>query len=342
MYILRATRLLCYCFLFTLLEASIDDRVLICGICRNIEPAVANTIFSAEALGKEFSDYRVIIYENNSTDLTPKLLSDWAQKNSKVILKSEKVSNTVLKNDSFMKLKTRTEVLARARNIVLDIAMNREFDGYKYIVWADLDFLEPWDVEHILETIQSPKEEWDAVFAYGGYDLFALRSDKWPIGFELLGDSYWKKCEEIRKEFILAPDGAWEKVYSAFGGLGIYKRDSLKGCRYSGVITTDLQKLMISWLSEAREKKEITLLSDYEEMLKKTTIIELKEPLLDLKKRKKYPNDLGLKIGPIVWFSCTEKTRYPSTCEHIPLHASMILQGKDRLFVNPKLRSNHP
>lgn len=240
-----------------------------------------------------------------------------------------------------MGVMNRTEAIARARNIVLKVAMGKQFDDYKYVIWADLDFLEPWDIESIVETIFHPEQEWDAVFAYGAYDLFAFRSAECPIGFELLGVSYWEKLDQIRKAFTFNRESPWKKVYSAFGGLAIYKRTALKNCHYSGVITKDLEKLAAVWLEKARGQERICFLKEYEELLKKGMVIDLEGDRLD--QRDTLPEQIGVRKpkSKVVWFSCTPNTTLPWTCEHIPLHASMILNGHDKLFINPKIRSGH-
>lgn len=325
---------------FCLNSAQIPDKVLICGVCRNIEKAVPNTIHSATALGVRFADYRVIIYENNSTDRTKELLRAWAKSDPHLILLSENLSKRRLLRQLTMQVSNRTELVARARNKVLDIAMKKKFDDYKYVVWADLDFLEPWDVEAIVDTILHPEQPWDAVFAYGAYDLFALRSPELPIGFELVGALYWDRLDEVRKAFILDPKGPWQKIYSAFGGLGIYKREAIRGCRYAGVVTKDLETATLQWLEKARQKKDVLFLEDYEALLADTKPLYLSHKILS--HRSTYPDQIGIQLNKkgITWFSCTPGTTLPWTCEHIPFHASMILRGFDRLFINPKIRSN--
>ena len=323
----------------------IAEKVLICGIGRNIESAVENTIQSAEKLGECFLDYRVIIYENNSTDGTKKLLRQWAKKNRKVVLLSEYVRKKQLVHDFAMKRLNRTEAIARARNQVLDVAMSPKFDDYKYIIWADLDFARPWDVEQVVETILHPEHEWDAVLAYGQYDLFAFRDERCPIGYELIGLSYWDHLDRVAKEFVIDPEGPWRKVYSAFGGLGIYRRSSIQGCRYCGVITPELETLLARWLEKARESGgEIPFLKEYEAALEESEKVDLTDSyLVD---RDNYPKQLGLRLlnehgkGKVTYFSCSPGTTLPWTCEHLPFHAAMISRGHDKIFVNPKIRSS--
>jgi glycosyltransferase involved in cell wall biosynthesis len=333
--------------LFDLCAAVIPEKVLICGVCKNVEKAIPNTVQSATELGAKFLDYRVIIYENNSRDKTKQLFQEWAKKDPHVIFLSEHISRKKSASQFTMKVRNRTEKIAMARNKVLDIAMQHQFDDYRYVIWVDLDFLNPWDIPNIIDTILHPEQDWDAVLANGAYDLFAFRDPEFPIGFELIGEKYWHHLPRMRAQFSLDPKGPWRRVYSAFGGLGIYQRKSIEGCRYSGVVTKDLEKNVTTWLEKAyRAKKEVCFLDEYKHLLSNAQIIDLnKEYLSD---REKFPNEVGMRlqnkngIGHLVWFSCTKNRTLPWTCEHIPFHASMIVRGHDKIFVNPRMISEHP
>lgn len=328
-------------------SAVIQDKVLICGICKDIRPYIANTMKSAEHLGNQFLDYRIIIYENNSTGSTPAILKRWAKSNPKVICTCERFNKLQLIERSIAKTLSRCEQIAMARNKVLDIVTRPEYEDFKYVIWADLDFEDPWDISHIIETILHPEQPWDAVFANGAYDLMAFRDEEFPIGYELLGRSYFTDIEEIRSRFVLKQSDPWRRVYSAFGGLGIYKREAIKGCLYSGFVTQDLEKVVLQWLKRARLKTSfVPLLRQYEELLSSLPIIRLTDNFLA--NRSNYPPKIGLKLAnsygldEVVWFSCEEKEPLPCVCEHIPFHASMALKGYDKLFINPRLIANHP
>lgn len=331
---------------WTSLGATIPEKVLICGVCKNAEAAVPNTIVSMTALGQQFLDYKVVIYENNSTDQTSLLFQQWAQDNPHVLFISEQIEKKNLIKQLAMKCSNRTEQIARARNRVLDEIMKDDYADYKYVVWADLDFLDLWDIEGIVETIKNPEQEWDAVLANGSYDLFAFRDKEFPIGYELIGDLYWTELSQIRSRLRMNPEDSWRHVYSAFGGMGIYKRASIQGCRYSGVVTKELEQEVIKWLSLIRSVKEVPLLQEYEQLLASSKVFDFYQPYLT--HRKHFPSTLGMRLknayglGRIVWFSCSKKQTLPSVCEHIPFHAAMASKGHDKIFVNPKLRSNHP
>jgi hypothetical protein len=325
----------------------IDEKVIICGVAKNVEAAVPNTIRSIETIGAQFSDYQVIIYENNSGDGTKKLFRNWAKKNSKVIFISENVSHEQLGEESCMRKENRTESIARARNIVLDQIMRSDFDDFKYVIISDLDFAwYPWDVDNIVDTILHPEHEWDAVFANGFYDEFALRTPELPIGYELVGAHYWWFHEKIRNNVAQyfedkSSSSTWKKVYSAFGGLAIYKREAMKDCRYSGVVTKDLETVTLKWLEEAYKNPNTPLLSNYQTLLNTLPVYNIKSNYIH--NRHTYPDHIGVYLnnkygnGKIVWFSCERDDTLPWTCEHIPFHATMILNGHDKLFINPRL-----
>ncbi len=69
-------------------------KIIICGVCEDIETALPFTIASIEEIGSHFADYWVFICENNSLDSTPQLLKEWGTKNTHVHLLSEELIPT--------------------------------------------------------------------------------------------------------------------------------------------------------------------------------------------------------------------------------------------------------
>ena len=66
-----------------------DKKIIIAGVCRNVERTISNIIQNFEKIGSFFQDYRVIIYENNSTDETAIGYIKWAKDNKHVVIISE-------------------------------------------------------------------------------------------------------------------------------------------------------------------------------------------------------------------------------------------------------------
>lgn len=299
-------------------EAS-QQKVIICGVGKDIEQALPNTIKNIEALGNLFADYAVIIYENNSKDNTAKILEKWSKKNNRVTFISEHVSKKKLPG-------SRTEKIARARNIVLALARDPAYSDYKYLVMADLDFLCRWPIETIVKTLDW-NTEWDCVSAngcsaWGGefyWDRYAFREASLPFGPELMGDNWWgSECEA--SQFALVGHN-WLRVYSAFGGLAIYKTESILSSSYSGIVTGDLQtyysKIIRSLSRETPQLKHYLVINDIRPNCKRSDI-----PIIF--RENSYPEHPA-NYGRV------------TCCEHVPLHATMALNGYGKFYINPEL-----
>ncbi len=291
---------------------SSPQKVLICGVCRNVESALQNTIDNITELGNKFADYAVIIYENNSTDNTAAILSKWSKENSHVICISEQLPKKDLPE-------SRPERIAKARNIVLKRAKDPKYAGFDYLIMADLDFKTPWPIKEIVKTVNT-EGSWDCVSSNGikeerYWDRYAFRSTDFPFGPEIMGDEWWK---ELSETWFKIPTDKWLQVYSAFGGLAIFKTASIINCSYSGTITNNLKKFY---------KKIFPTLSKQNPQLKKYLALI---------------GSNGEKKIPIVFShnSAREsRSNYPfiTCCEHVPLFATMFLQGFDKVYVNPQM-----
>ncbi len=55
-----------------------QQRVVMAGLARNVAHILGQTIRRVEHLGSQFGDYRVVIYENDSSDATRERLRSWA------------------------------------------------------------------------------------------------------------------------------------------------------------------------------------------------------------------------------------------------------------------------
>ena len=246
-----------------------DKKILFCSVGKNVEKGLPYAIESIEAIGTQCKDYRVFIYENNSSDLTPRLLSEWQNQNSKVHIESEvldistqkKICRAVERRGK----PCRIEMIAYARNLVLKKALSEEFADFDYIIVSDLDFNWLWELDEVKNSLKT-SSEWDAIFANGLssklmlQDRLAFRDRNFPFGPELLGEKFWDTC--VLHPLYFPENAILYPVYSAFGGLGIYKRESLIGCSYSPYPDSSLETLykeigfnkQINWLENTGYK----------------------------------------------------------------------------------------
>ncbi|MBA2729053.1 MAG: hypothetical protein H0U49_12885 [Parachlamydiaceae bacterium] len=323
-------------------KSAIPHKVVICGICRDVETPLLSTMRIIEEIGNLFEDYKVVVYENNSSDCTPQLLQHWALRNPRVLARSEHITDQMytkfIINHTWDNSIFRVERIAYARNKVLDIVMTDEYEEFDYLIWLDMDFETPPSYEAIIETFHS-NLEWDAVFAYGidrggnYYDWYEFRDQVYPIGAELLGDYYW----HLPKSLILSMNDHWHPVISAFGGFGIYKKSSMIGCRYSAVVTDDLSQVAGKIIDEGIISSHPIIL-DYLDKIKLLPIVSLGLPKSGMPIIEDY--DVGITLPykrNLVWRMNSGVQHYPSAPEHVNLHASMIIKGHGKFYINPRI-----
>ncbi len=306
-------------------NAIIKEKVIICGSCKNVASCLPVMMPSIEEIGNLFIDYKVFVYENNSSDSTVSTLKTWAQNNLKVHVISENFSQQQLFNLS--KVHTwdgqpfRTEVIAHARNTLLEHALHPKLDEYSYVIMLDMDFRFPFDTQGIIDSFRQTIE-WDAICANGitdqktTYDRYALRNKEKPLGPELLGDAWWDDIRttsiSIEKNTPLVP------VYSAFGGLAIYKRASIKGCHYSGIVTKELESLTRKIILDNNSHSEIVKYFNRNDAVN-TIILLSNEP------------------GALKWICNSGGYELPVCCEHVIFHAMMFHNNHGKIFINPKM-----
>ena len=320
--------------------AKLPQKVVLCGVCKNVGGRLAHSMKIMEKIGELFADYRIVVYENNSSDGTARSLKLWQIKNSKVRALSENVSAAELNKSIVNRLDNgelfRPECIARARNIVLSHAMAEEYNNFEYLIWMDMDFVLEPSYEGFIETFNR-SDDWDAVFAYGVdpeckyWDWYAFRDVECPIGSELLGNYWWYRPKKLH----LTKEDAWYPVLSAFGGCGIYKKEAIKHCYYSALVNRELALFYEAIIKHYAANQEVQKYLDDCKTLNQSSIYEISSLLPDVRDK------VAVKIPAIhdsmLWQMSSFVYKYPSVCEHVTFHAAMILQGHDRLFINPRL-----
>ncbi len=321
----------------------LPQKVLICGVCKDIADKLPDMIKVIEQVGGLFTDYKVLIYENNSGDGTNRILQNWERTNPKVLVECEYLFQRYLRNEvyniqpdgTFFKV----DLIARARNIILEKVMRKEYDDYPYMIMMDMDFKTPPPPESIIEVFES-KQEWDAVFAYGlsriwqYWDWYAFRDYHQPFGPELIGHDWFAP-----KSWSRSREDEWYPVYSAFGGLGIYKKASIKGCRYSGLVTKDMETLAKKIIEEGKKTNHPIINKYLKEKEQLKGLVNIFKPSIGLPYIKDEEIGIMLQDTPdaLVWRMNSFVYQYPVTCDTVPFHASMIVNGHGKLFINPRM-----
>jgi MoaA/NifB/PqqE/SkfB family radical SAM enzyme len=218
---------------YTITNEAKNHKVIFAGISRDNYPDLKEVTKLIENIGINFVDYRVVIFENDSTDGTKLFLDKWAKNNKKVKIISE---------DFNIKKRPNIQFLADARNKYLDyIFTNSEYIDFDLIIVMDMDMSYGLSINGVWNSISQMHDK-EVICANGimrsnkrMYDAFAFRDKDFPFGpHEIGADGYWTKIRyELQKYYN--PNDGLKEVYSCFGGMAIYKKNSLENCRYSSV-----------------------------------------------------------------------------------------------------------
>ena len=224
-----------------------QKTIIICGILRNAERKLRQNIPVINELCHHFKDFRIVIYENDSTDNTKAILTQWHYQDTErihVILedtinKESVLTDKALRKDPFVK----AEKLVGCRNRYLEYIEQHGWTA-DYLMVIDLDVAHI-DANAILTSFNSDIE-WDAVAAFG-YSLSPRLKRRYHDTFALTeyGDENHPQTKEkvVRladKYGKLKPSDSWIRVFAAFCGIAIYKFVALKGFRYEAYPNDDI------------------------------------------------------------------------------------------------------
>jgi len=219
------------------------STVAICAIVRDCENALQRNIPQVEKLRSYFSESFVIVVENDSKDNTKSVLKTWSEQSNNVHVLSEDLGVQTIPRPSKTQRKPlfskhRMDLMVSYRNKYLEfLEQNFEVD---YMIVIDLD-LHSISVEGVVNTF-GQAIPWHAVTSnsrikhrisefykgYHYYDTYALRE----VGDERVQtEEMIYAYQNMLKPLCLGMPML--RVASAFGGLGVYKSEAIKGLRYT-------------------------------------------------------------------------------------------------------------
>jgi len=224
-----------------------EKPIIIVGVVKNIEKSIHKDILNLTRAFGMFKEIHWYLVESGSSDKSRDKLTKIHS-----IDKNFRFEFLALNN------KSRTEVIAEARNAYLSYLRNKpNIEDFPYVVVADFNLLNNKLTEEAVLSSWD-RDDWDVVTANQSgryYDIWALRHDLWSP------NDCWKHHAFLR-EYIKFPEFAityairsrmlkipknsnWISVQSSFGGLGIYrtevlmKENSYKGTDDQGNITCE-------------------------------------------------------------------------------------------------------
>jgi len=214
-------------------------EILIAGPTRNNALTLASEVGTLFNSVQGFKNAYCLVIESDSTDNTVAELES---------LKQASPSFDYLNLGTLAKkMPRRTERLAFARNRILEeVRNNPKYASVEYVVMADLDGINRSITREKIEACWELAEPWDVITAVQSdryYDIWALRHPDWnPIDcftqrsrLELVIGKEAANNLAVKAKQVVLPSLGMIEVDSAFGGLGIYKRDALLAGRYIGL-----------------------------------------------------------------------------------------------------------
>ena len=228
-----------------------DKSIIICGIVRNAEKGLRRNIPVIQELCSHFGSYKVVIYENDSIDKTKELLAEWLKSDAERIhiIMEDTCSRTTIpskkesRGNPFFSEK-RIKRMATLRNQYLEYIEKKHWEA-DFLLVVDLD-VQYIDLAGVFSSFDS-REDWDVVTAFG-YSTSPKLRRRYHDTYALteLGKEDVPQTEKEIKDLAYKYGGAlkkndWIEVFSAFGGLAIYKFDKVKGLRYQVIPNNDSQ-----------------------------------------------------------------------------------------------------
>lgn len=221
-----------------------NKSVIICSIVRDCAHNLKRNITTIEKIGSYFKDYKIVVFENNSIDKTKNILKDWATNNKNVFVQvtnyneSKYMSIPIPQGYNTSNCKRRIQKMADYRNLYMEYIDSNKLQS-DYIIIVDLDIAKI-NIKGVISSFGA-EQEWDVIasncysrspkFRKRYHDTYALIEDgkeKIPQTENSINyNRYLWASIKCNMPFI--------RVFSAYGGLAIYKYNSIKGLRYSAI-----------------------------------------------------------------------------------------------------------
>ena len=120
-------------------------KVIICGVCKNVGNYLDNCIRAATKIGENFEEYKIILYENNSTDNTKQVLSKYINNEKFKIIMEDFSDEHIKKNSKIWSYKEitgsdhscRVEQITNARNKLIEEINKHDYNDFDVIVMID-------------------------------------------------------------------------------------------------------------------------------------------------------------------------------------------------------------
>lgn len=225
-------------------EQTQKKKVVIFGMVRDCGEALKNNIPTVETIGSYFSDYRIVVLENNSKDGTKQILLQWQNVNPKVQISindfDESKYDKIEEDKSYFKYfqLCKLQKYYDYRNMLLNNVEKLGFES-DFSILIDMDVIKI-DVKGVVTSFGN-EIEWDAITA-NGYSYAPSFKRRFHDTFALCEFGLDKKKQTLKmvRDYryifsFLRKGQPFFRVFSSYGGIAIYKTEAIKGLRYAPI-----------------------------------------------------------------------------------------------------------
>ena len=305
-----------------------EMNVIICGVVKNAQQQLCNNIDTAIQLGKRCNKYKIVIYENNSTDSTKNILETFGHNEHFVIITEDIDDETIKRESKIWSYKKvtgsdhpcRIEQISNARNKLVSEFEKDIYNDYDYVVMIDFDS-KLFMIDGILSSLEMVRENRKRIIYANSpnyYDYYALRSKHSEFnlfGPELIGEFFWQKMKV--KPLELSPQSkSLFSVYSAFNGIGVYDKNVFKKHRYDAVVSNIVKDMYKTIISQNNELYDVF-----------RNVISNDCP--------KFIDGEKDETTGFVWKNNSGYNK-PVICEHVSFNFSALSDGYE-IFINPSM-----
>jgi hypothetical protein len=215
-------------------------HLAVVGVARNCARSLSRDVNRLAAAVGHMGSVRFLIVESDSTDATVQTLN--ALKDTRSDFDFISLGNLRPQHPQ------RTDRIALCRNTYLKaLATDPRLAAVTHVLVADMDGVCRDLSAAGFASCFALTVPWDACFANQGdyyYDIWALRHPVWCPGdawqqhaalLPLLGETEANNVALFSRMVHIPPHAAAIEVQSAFGGLGLYRKEALLTARYEGL-----------------------------------------------------------------------------------------------------------
>ena len=215
--------------------------IYICGCVLNCEKYLDKAFNNIKKIGSLFSEYKIIISYDNSTDNTLEILKKHQEFLPVIILINKRDRSCI-----------RTKNISEARNLILEYIQKDNNPNYEYFIMMDMDDVNTgnMNIDNLKHYISQDYKDWDALSfnRKNYYDIWALSIEPY-----ILSCWHWENfCTDSidiakkTKEYITSKLSTLSKdelldCYSAFNGFSLYKINKFINCRYEWNINKNIE-----------------------------------------------------------------------------------------------------